>query len=63
MDLYIYADESGTFDKNHNEIFVFGGVIFLGKQARDIAIREYNHVERVIRQNSNYMKSQELKHA
>lgn len=61
MDLYIYADESGTFDKNHNEIFVFGGVIFLGKQARDIAIREYNHVERVIRQNSNYMKSQELK--
>ena len=54
MDLYIYADESGTFDKNHNEIFVFGGVIFLGKQARDIAIREYNHVERVIRQNSNW---------
>lgn len=61
MDLYIYVDESGTFDKNHNKIFVFGGVIFLGKKDRDIAIREYCHVERTIRGNGKYIKNQELK--
>ena len=32
MDLYIYSDESGVFDKAHNEIFVYGGLIFLGKR-------------------------------
>ena len=32
VDLYIYSDESGVFDKAHNEIFVYGGLIFLGKR-------------------------------
>ncbi len=35
MDLYIYSDESGVFDKAHNEIFVYGGLIFLGKREKD----------------------------
>ena len=30
MDLFIYSDESGVFDKEHNEIYVYGGLIFLG---------------------------------
>ena len=29
MELHIYSDESGVFDKNHNDYFVFAGVIFL----------------------------------
>ena len=32
MDLFIYSDESCVFDKAHKEIFVYGGVIFLGKE-------------------------------
>lgn len=35
MDLFIYSDESGVFDKIHNEIFVYGGLIFLGKEEKD----------------------------
>ena len=31
MDIYVYSDESGVFDINHNEYYVYGGVIFLNK--------------------------------
>ena len=31
MDIYIYSDESGVFDKEHNDFFVFAGVILLGE--------------------------------
>lgn len=51
MDLFIYSDESGVFDKTHNEIFVYGGLIFLGKQQKDEYIRRYLAAERVLREN------------
>lgn len=54
MDLYVYVDESGTFDKKHNDVFVFGGIVFLGREARDIEIRKYRHVEDMIRKNGKY---------
>lgn len=41
MDLFIYSDESGVFDKVHNEIFVYGGLIFIGKPQRDEYARRY----------------------
>ena len=41
MDLFIFSDESGVFDKAHNEIFVYGGLIFLGKHQKDEYIRRY----------------------
>ncbi len=49
MDLFIYSDESGVFDKAHNEIFVYGGLIFLGKQQKDEYIRRYLTAEKVLR--------------
>lgn len=47
--IYIYSDESGTFDYKHCEYFVYGGVVFLNKEERDLAIREYLSLERNIR--------------
>lgn len=41
MDLFVYSDESGVFDKAHNEIFVFGGLIFIGKDQKDEYARRY----------------------
>ena len=32
MDIFVYSDESGVFDVSHNEYFVFGGLILLGKR-------------------------------
>ena len=42
--LYAYADESGTFDKVHNDLFVYAGVIILGKDAKDDLERRYTAV-------------------
>lgn len=60
MDLFIYSDESGVFDKEHNEIFVFGGLIFLGKQEKDKYARKYIVAENVLRE-QKYTSDEELK--
>ncbi len=60
MNIFIYSDESGVFDKKHNNYFVFGGLIFLSKEDKDIWIRKYLHVERTIRK-KKYASSEELK--
>lgn len=49
MDIFVYSDESGVFDKAHNEIFVFGGLIILGKDSKDDWCRRYLAAERAIR--------------
>ena len=51
MQLYVHSDESGVFDKIHNDIFVFGGLIFLDKENKDIFARRYLKAERDIRNN------------
>lgn len=61
MDIYIYSDESGVLDKKHNDIYVFGGIVFLSKKEKDVNTRKYKHVEMCIRQNGKYDKKDELK--
>lgn len=61
MDLYIYSDESGVFDEKHNEIYVYGGLIFLGKKQKDDYSRKYIAAEKNIRSNKKYSKEDELK--
>ncbi len=60
MDLFIYSDESGVFDKVHNEIFVYGGLIFIGEPQRDEYARRYLAAEKVIR-GEKYADGSELK--
>lgn len=60
MDLFIYSDESGVFDKEHNEIYVYGGLIFLGKEQKDIYARKYMAAKKVLR-SSKYADDEELK--
>lgn len=48
MDIYVYGDESGVFDQQHNEIYVFGGLIFLDKRQKDIVNRRYHALEKKI---------------
>ncbi len=49
MNLYIYTDESGVFDRVNNDYFVFGGVLYLSKTTRNTATRKYHAVESIIR--------------
>ena len=60
MELYVYSDESGVFDKEHNDIFVYGGVILLNKSDCDIASRKYLNAEKTIR-TGKYNSKLELK--
>ena len=48
MNIYVYGDESGVFDKRHNDFFVFGGLIFLSKESKDAETRKFLHAERAI---------------
>lgn len=52
MNIYIYSDESGVFDRVHNDVFVFGGLIFLSKEEKDRCANHYLAAERVIREAS-----------
>lgn len=49
LSLFVYADESGVFDRIHNDVFVFGGVILETKDQRDNARRRFIAAERSIR--------------
>lgn len=60
MNIFVYSDESGVFDKSHNKYFVFGGVVFLSKSDRDTGERKYRAAERSIR-GKKYAKGEELK--
>lgn len=59
MDIFVYSDESGVFDKVHNNLFVFAGLIFLGKESKDIWVRKYLAAERAIQ--NRYDRGIELK--
>lgn len=61
MNIYVYSDESGVFDKIHNNVYVFGGIIFLSDENRQECTRKYKHAEDVIRQNGNYGEKAEIK--
>lgn len=49
MEVFVYSDESGVFDYVHNPYYVFGGVLFLSKEKKDICARKYIKAEKDIR--------------
>ena len=61
MNIFIYSDESGVLDKEHNQYFVFGGVMFLSKEDRDIWTRKYIAAERTVRQIEKKDNQEEVK--
>lgn len=62
MNIFVYSDESGVFDKKHNKYFIYGGLIFLSKDEKDTASRLYKNAEKILR-NEKYknLKNFELK--
>lgn len=61
MNIYVYSDESGVFDKDHNDYFVFGGLILLGTEEKENWSRKYSSVEKVLRKNKGVDADYELK--
>lgn len=61
MNIYVYSDESGVFDKEHNDYFVFGGLILLGTEDKENWSRKYSSVEKTLRANKGIAADYELK--
>lgn len=61
MNIFIYSDESGVFDYIHINIYVFGGIVFLNKNDRDICSRTYSKAENDIRRSNSITNDVELK--
>lgn len=47
-ELFVFGDESGVFDKAHENVFAFGGLILLSDEERQNAIRRYSAMERIL---------------
>lgn len=63
MNIYVYSDESGVFDKEHNDYFVFGGLILLGTEDKEKWSRKYSSIEKILRINKGVTADYELKAA
>lgn len=61
MNLYVYSDESGVFDKFNNETFVFGWIILLGKEQKMNEERKYKNAESVLYKSNSTYRGNELK--
>ena len=61
MNLFFYSDESGVFDPIHNDFFVFGGIVFTDRQAKENAERKYLAAEKAVRQREMIDSGSEVK--
>lgn len=61
MNIYIYSDESGVFDKINNDTYVFAGIIVIENENKEILSRKYSKAERDIRRSNSIGKEIELK--
>lgn len=61
MNVFVYSDESGVFDKFHNDFFVFGGLMFLSKDDRDVWSRKYIAAEKSVRSSEKMRTDTEVK--
>ncbi len=61
MKIFVYSDESGVFDKVHNDYYVYGGLMFLSKDDKDIWSRKYINAENVVRNKEKISPGAEVK--
>lgn len=61
MNIYVYSDESGVFDRIHNEYFVFGGIVFFSAEEKEKRTRMYLSVEKQIRRSEKIEAGKEVK--
>jgi hypothetical protein len=49
INIFVYSDESGVFDKYHEDYFIYGGVLFLSPDDRDTWSRKFIAAENNVR--------------
>ncbi len=48
MDIWVYSDESGVFDAEHERYYVFGGVIFRSRSEQELCSHRFSAIEKEI---------------
>lgn len=61
MDIFVYSDESGVFDRDHGRYFTYGGLVFLSIKERDDFARQYVAAEKYVRITEHTLEGQEIK--
>lgn len=61
MVIYVFSDESGVFDQEHNDFFVFGGVILLSFDEKENVTRKYLAAERCVKLSAGLSTDDEAK--
>ena len=61
MNIFVYSDESGVFDVTHNRFFVFGGIMFLDAESRDVCARKYVKAEHDVKAHDGIPEAEEAK--
>ena len=61
MNIYVYSDESGVLDREHNDYYVFGGLLFTSEEDRDNYSRKYIAAEKNIRISEGLSNGEEVK--
>ena len=59
--VYIYSDESGVFDKFHNDYFVYAGIACVGQDTMSALSRKYLQAEKTLRKIKKNKGKPELK--
>lgn len=59
--IFVYADESGVFDKRHYDLFCFGGLILTTTQLRNRQLNLYRQAEARVRESLGIAAPDELK--
>lgn len=59
--LFVYIDESGTFDKVNYDYFVYGGILVLGEKAKTDLIHKQQKLEKIIKRKLSIAPTDELK--
>lgn len=63
MEIWVYSDESGVFNKKHNDYYVYSGLVFLSDEERQVCSRKYSAAEKIIRTRASIDKNVEIKAA
>lgn len=61
MNIYVYTDESGVFDKDHETTYVYGGIIYLNSEDKESSGRKYIAAETSLRTSFPRYRRGELK--
>ncbi len=61
MNIYVYTDESGVFDKDHETTYVYGGIIYLNSEDKENSGRKCIAAETTLRTSFPRYRRGELK--